>query len=115
MNQYDFLGITIGSGSDPDLMVFSTNENIVVWITEQIQKRNPTAKVDNNLIHQDDLPFHNNLVRKFRKLDYTQYSIGFLLFQELCHQGWEPFGDISFSEYGFHRITLRKLHDSTAS
>ena len=90
-------------------MILSTDENVVEWITKQIKQMSSTVEV---YTVPEEIPQIKNLRCEFRKLNYKQRSIGIWLVKQLCQNGWEPFGDISFdSAFGFQSITLRKSRE----
>jgi 6-pyruvoyl-tetrahydropterin synthase len=111
MKTYDLLGIHIGTSSY-DIEIVSTDENIIHWISDQIQKMLPTVEIETAT---DRAPQIKNLSRWFKKMNYKQYSIGLFLVQKLCRDGWEPFGDISFSQLvGFSSIALRRVREESS-
>ncbi len=102
MTTYELLGIRIGSS--PDIEIVSTDDKVVEWITEQIKKLSPTVKIEK------DTNFH----LRFYGMKYKQHSIGLWLVQQLCRDGWEPFGNIEVVRYiGFAQVTLRKAQEKS--
>jgi hypothetical protein len=109
MSTYELLGIKVGSA--PDIEVVSTDDKVVEWITEQIKKMSPNVEI---FTESTNLPQVKNLRRKFNKMNYEQNSIGLWLIQQLCRDGWEPFGNIGFNTFrGFDFVTLRKVGEKS--
>ena len=116
MKAFDLLGIEIQENKDhEDMLILSTDEKTVGWISEQIHNLCPSAQQYMNLnLESRNLPQTKNLWLAIKKMGFRQRAIGLWLVQQLCHQGWEPFGNTGFRMYHFEslndfgQITLRR-------
>lgn len=92
------------SGGD-GIEVISTNSDVIDWITEQIKNLVPKVKVENR---PNLSPFMKGCGRKFSKLKNNDYSVAWWIIQQLCLEGWEPYGKTVYSRSnGCSSITLR--------
>ena len=105
MTHYDCLAIYVTSGGY-GLEISCTDEKTLNWIGDQIQQERPACDITNK----------TQLSCLFRIIGYQPPEIGWWIVQQLCHRGWEPFGNVRWEDsWGLEFITLRKANSREQS
>ena len=98
MNRFDCLTIYTTSGGY-GLQISSTDEPVLHWIGELLAKERPSCEITS----QTHLACH------FKISGYEPLEVGWWLVQQLCHEGWEPFGNVRWEEaWGLEFISMRR-------
>lgn len=98
MTRFDCLTINVTSGGY-GLEIAGTDETTLDWIGDQVQQEKPACEMSNK----------TQLSCRFRITGYQPLEVSWWIVQQLCHRGWEPFGNIRWEEsWGLEFISLRK-------
>jgi len=107
MKKYEFTNIEMDKGI---IAIVSTSEAVILWVEEQVRNLHPDTKVVEPDVYKK-FPRTANLGRVFQNLNYQEHSIGLYLIQELCENGWEPFGEMASVGVMVSRIAMRRSLD----
>jgi hypothetical protein len=98
MNGFDCLTIYTTSGGY-GLHISSTNEDTLGRIRDLIAEKRPSCEISSR----------TQLACGFKISGYQPLEVGWWLVQQLCHRGWEPFGNVRWEEaWGLEFISLRR-------
>jgi hypothetical protein len=97
MRSWDLLTMQWQSNSNPDIFLACTDENTLNWIVDEIKK------ASNCKVLQTDFGY------VFSRCGGKQVKIGWNTVQQLCKQGWEPFGDFQIGNSG--SVSLRRVSE----
>ena len=113
VKRFDCILLDVVTANSPGgIDVVATNSNDIDKITEHIKGLAPNVKIEEFPTTLGRISLVDGLRRRFSKLENKDYSVALRIVQQLCLDGWEPYGNTRYyRSYGISFITMRRVSE----